>query len=43
MTFCRVQTGAAWPSSARVLRCSINFCNGRNPYSNFIRLVSSNC
>lgn len=32
---CRVQTGAAWPSSARVLRWSINFCNERNPYLDY--------
>lgn len=34
-----MQTGAAWPSSARVLRCSINFCNGRNPYFDFIAIL----
>ena len=31
-----MQTGAAWPSSARVLRRSINFCNERNPYFDYV-------
>lgn len=31
-----VGSGAAWPSSARALRRSINFFNGRNPFFVFV-------
>jgi len=27
-----MRAGVAWPSSARVVRCLLNFANGRNPY-----------